>query len=138
MADGSYLLDWIFRVPPEEAAKKRMQDSPVGPGGGLVGEAQKAIGGRKQQLDEAERKATEGEKPQEKKPGYKEGGFTGNASPTEPAGTVHGQEYVIPADVVSYLGTRYLDKLVQQAQAQMGQGQNQISQFNASLDEEPL
>jgi len=134
--DPSYLLDWITGVSPEEAAKKRTQGAPAGLGGGLAGEAQKAVGGRKQKLDEAEQQAVDGE--EKKKPGYKEGGYTGDVPPSEPAGTVHGQEYVIPADVTAFLGTRYLDKLVQSAQAQMGQEQNPIAQFDASFDEEPM
>ena len=131
--DPSYFLDWITGVSPEEAAKKRAQGAPAGLGGGLAGEAQKAVGGRKQKIDEAEERAVQGN--EQKKPSYKDGGYTGNTPPSEPAGTVHGQEYVIPADVVAFLGTRFLDKLVQDAQAQMGQEQNPISQFDATLDE---
>lgn len=50
--------------------------------------------------------------------------------------TASTQDYVIPADVVHCLGTRYFDTLVQKTREQSGQPQNSISQFDASLDEE--
>ena len=62
-----------------------------------------------------------GEKVPAKK--YQEGGaVTGPGGPREdaiPAKLSNG-EYVIPAHIVSYLGTAFFDKIVQQTEAQMG------------------
>ena len=109
------------KVPPEAAPT---------PEPGTIAGAQKSLGGRAEQLRRQEEDALGN------LPGRKSGGFTGDLPVDEPAAVAHGQEYVIPADVVSFLGTRYFDRLIEQARQQMGQGTNPITNFDASLDED--
>jgi hypothetical protein len=42
---------------------------------------------------------------------YMDGGYTGDGPMTQPAGTVHKGEYVIPADVVAMLGVPFFEAL---------------------------
>lgn len=118
----------------EETARRKKQEAAAAkspPAPGTVQGAQQTLGGRKSRIDaEVDKAVGDG------LPGKQAGGFTGNVPVDAPAAVAHGQEYVIPADVVNFLGSRYFDRILEQARQQMGQGSNPIMQFDASLDEE--
>jgi len=113
-----------FNKKPQEKPKELVPEE----GGGLYGGAARVLDRRGKQIDDETNK-TESQKKE-----YAEGGYTGDAPPEAPAGTVHGQEYVIPAEVVNYLGRKYFDDLVAKASAAAQGATNPFTQFNNDLD----